>query len=80
MFGKEHLYIADGFTVLRTKVITAISSLPAEYVFIVTSFIHCGVRIRLTCCKVCNVYFSCYRQLEPIIPPSSATVAVSTNE
>jgi len=32
VFVKEHFYIIDGFTLLRTKEIADIDSLPAEYV------------------------------------------------
>ena len=32
LFGKEHFYIVDGFTLLRTKEVVDIDSLPAEWV------------------------------------------------
>jgi len=33
LFGQEHYYIIDGFTMLKSKEIRDISSLPGEYVF-----------------------------------------------
>ena len=35
MFGKEHFHIIDGFTLLATKEIKDIDTLPDEYVYII---------------------------------------------
>lgn len=34
LFGKEHFYVVDGFTILKTREIKDIDSLPVKYVYI----------------------------------------------
>lgn len=34
LFGKEHFYVVDGFTILKTREIKDIDSLPVKYVSI----------------------------------------------
>lgn len=33
LFGKEHFYVVDGFTILKTREIKDIDSLPVKYVY-----------------------------------------------